>query len=253
MASLHSQRRFRHNPRRLRLGLVLLALVAMACAFWPRAVAAAKIVAVRIGTARTIEERVGEFGEVVRARLAPNFAAAGVSWPAQRLRLVAFKAERRLEVWAFDSARGWRLLRTYPMTAASGVLGPKLREGDEQVPEGLYPIESLNPNSLFHLALRVGYPNDFDRARALEDGRSKLGGDIMIHGGDRSVGCLALGDAAAEDLFVMTALAGVSNTDAILAPCDLRANCDPLPPDTAPPWTLSLWAEIRRSLDELGR
>ena len=71
-------------------------------------------------------------------------------------------------------------LARYPIRAASGALGPKLREGDRQVPEGVYDIESLNPNSRFHVALRVGYPNAFDRQMAGREGRTALGGDIMI-------------------------------------------------------------------------
>ena len=84
-----------------------------------------------------------------------------------------------------------------PILAASGVSGPK-REGDKQVPEGFYRIELLNPNSRYHLSLRVNYPNADDLERARQDGRalSTLGGDIMIHGGSASIGCLALGDPA---------------------------------------------------------
>ena len=69
----------------------------------------------------------------------------------------------------------------YPILAASGVLGPKLREGDKQVPEGIYGAEALNPNSKFHLSIRLNYPNTFDRRMAQSDGRTQLGGDIMIH------------------------------------------------------------------------
>jgi murein L,D-transpeptidase YafK len=65
---------------------------------------------------------------------------------------------------------------------ASGGLGPKLGAGDRQGPERIYAIESLNPNSLFHLSMRLNYPNEFDQMRAKQDGRSDLGGDIMIHG-----------------------------------------------------------------------
>ena len=71
-----------------------------------------------------------------------------------------------------------------------------------QVPDGLYRIDSLNPNSLYHLALHVDYPSADDRARAAQDGRRELGGAIMIHGGAGSDRCLAMGDEAAEDLFV---------------------------------------------------
>src|SRR5204863_8498878 len=62
------------------------------------------------------------------------------------------------------------------------------------ISEGIYPIESLNPNSRFHLSLRIGYPNAFDRAQAAKEKRTNLGGDIMIHGNSVSIGCLAMGE-----------------------------------------------------------
>ena len=116
------------------------------------------------------------------------------------------------------------------------------------MPEGLYAIESLNPMSRFHLALRVAYPNAFDRARAAEEGRTDLGGDIMVHGSDVSVGCLAMGDEAAEELFVLAALVGVENVRILIAPYDLRANSTRPPPAGAPVWTRSLWESIEKSL-----
>jgi murein L,D-transpeptidase YafK len=140
--------------------------------------------------------------------------------------LLCLKDERRLEVYAAaDDA--FRRLVVYPVRAASGTLGPKLREGDRQVPEGVYAVESLNPNSRYHAALRVGYPGAFDRHTAAPEDRSRLGGDIMIHGGAASVGCLAMGDPAAEDLFVLAAAVGVENVSVVIAPVDLRTR--PLP------------------------
>jgi murein L,D-transpeptidase YafK len=142
-------------------------------------------------------------------------------------------------------------IRSYPIQAASGTLGPKLRQGDYQVPEGLYNVESFNPNSRFHLALRVGYPNREDRRRAVVDGRTTLGGDIMIHGGDASIGCLAMGDPAIEELFVLTADVGRARTRIILAPQDLRVRPAVLLPTGTPAWTDELYAELRRALGEL--
>ena len=70
----------------------------------------------------------------------------------------------------------------------------KLKEGDGQVPEGIYHIDSLNPNSMFHLSIRLDYPNSFDKQQGKIDGRKELGSDIMIHGNTCSSGCLAIGD-----------------------------------------------------------
>ena len=196
----------------------------------------------------TVESRLAELGPTVRRRVAGAFAAAGLSYPPSRVAILAFKEERRLEVHAAARQEGlWRPVLTYAILGASGGLGPKLAEGDLQVPEGTYAIESLNPNSRFHLALRIGYPNESDRERALADGRSKLGGDIMIHGGSQSIGCLAVGDPAIEELFVMAADAGLSSVQLLIAPRDLRSSSvDGLP--SAPGWISDLYSELARSL-----
>ncbi|HSA60443.1 MAG TPA: L,D-transpeptidase family protein, partial [bacterium] len=124
--------------------------------------------------------------------------------------------------------------------------GPKLREGDGQVPEGVYGVNALNPNSLFHLSIRLNYPNADDRARAREDGRANLGGDIMIHGSAVSIGCLAVGDEAAEELFVIAALTGLENVKVILSPVDLRSRS--LGGNASPVWTTNLYSKIRKEL-----
>ena len=92
------------------------------------------------------------------------------------------KQEKLLEIYAKQGTNGFKFVCAYPVLAASGVAGPKLREGDRQVPEGIYGIEWLNPNSSYHLSMRISYPNAFDRAQAAKENRTKLGGDIMIHG-----------------------------------------------------------------------
>lgn len=173
---------------------------------------------------RTVEQVVAALGGTVGGRLRPAFARAGVAYPPPRLVLVGYKAERRLDVHAPDATGRLRRVLGYPILAASGGPGPKRREGDLQVPEGFYRIESLNPNSRFHLSLRVNYPNAEDTARARDEGRdlATLGGDIMIHGGAASVGCLAMGDPAAEDLFVLAQRTGLENVDLILTPGDFR-------------------------------
>lgn len=161
------------------------------------------------------------------------------------LRILVFKHEGIVEV----SAPGWHVPRVHPMTARSGTLGPKLREGDGQIPEGFYRVESLNPNSRYHLALRLDYPNASDRARATGDGRSGLGGDIMIHGSDRSVGCIAIGDPAIEELFCCAAAVGPENVSVLIAPYDMRRGPRPdLAPASAPVWYPDLCAALRAAL-----
>lgn len=204
------------------------------------------------GPRRTIEERLAQYGPVARARWQPYFARAQIAYPARGVILVGIKDEQRFEVYATASAAGSpRFIRSYPILAASGKAGPKLKEGDRQVPEGLYQIESLNPNSRFHLSLRVNYPNAFDRQQAERDGRTGLGGDIMIHGNAVSIGCLAMGDEAAEDLFVLAADTGLANLQVILTPVDFRSGKTLPATVTLPPWTDSLYASIRAELARL--
>ena len=202
-------------------------------------------------TARSVEDRLNEFGPSARARLKPFFDAKQIPYPPAKLILVGLKAEKLLQLYAAATNQSPRFLRAYPILAASGNAGPKLREGDQQVPEGIYSVESLNPNSKFHLSLRLNYPNQFDLQQAHADGRDDPGTDIMIHGGAVSVGCLAMGDEAAEDLFVLAADTGLTNITVILSPVDFRSGRAVPSADKLPRWTESLYQTIRSKLHEL--
>lgn len=212
--------------------LLLMALLCVACG----------------GKAATTADRVATYGAAVKGRLEPACKAQGVAYPPASLTLIGLKAEKRLELWAPDASGRPRLIKTYPILAASGGVGPKLREGDGQVPEGLYAIESLNPNSRFHLSLRVDYPNADDRRRGQSEGRTRLGGDIMIHGSNVSIGCLAMGDPAAEELFVLAALTGPANIQVILSPVDFRKQATVTIPAGQPDWVPALHEQIKTAL-----
>ncbi len=193
-------------------------------------------------------DRVQEFGDAVEARLLPAFRAAGVAYPPRELAYVAFKDTRILEIYGRNSVdAAWTHIKTYPVLAASGVLGPKLREGDRQVPEGIYALQDFNANSRHHLSLLIGYPNDFDRRMAEQEGRTNLGGEIMIHGDARSAGCLAVGDEAAEDFFVLTAITSKERVRVIISPTDFRVGEGPALP-TDPPWVATLYEQLRVEL-----
>lgn len=196
---------------------------------------------------KTVTDRLEQYGATARERLAPDFEKIGIPYPPDNIVLVGIKQEKRLEVWVSG-----RLLKSYPILGASGGLGPKLRQGDRQVPEGLYQIESLNPNSRYHLALRVNYPNAFDKKKGRLDGRSNLGSDIMIHGKSASVGCLAMGDQAAEELFVLAAETGIENISLILTPVDFRTQQLPADCPHLPVWTSELYDAIRKELEKLN-
>lgn len=201
---------------------------------------------------RTVEQRLAELAGA-RQRLAERFATAGLAYPPGRVVLVGCKRERRLDVYAARTDGADLLhVHAYPILAASGRDGPKLREGDRQVPEGVYGIESLNPNSRFHVALRVNYPNGFDRSMARRDERKRLGGDIMIHGGSASVGCLAMGDPAAEELFVLAADVRLPNVQLVLAPYDLRGAPQPSSAE-GPRWLPELYDQIAAAMRDLPR
>jgi murein L,D-transpeptidase YafK len=135
--------------------------------------------------------------------LAAKFAAAGLAYPPREIFLRAFKQEGELELWARADARPsarFRLVSVYPVLAGSGWLGPKRQEGDRQIPEGFYVIERFNPRSLFHLSLGLNYPNASDR-RLTTDPQNP-GSDIYIHGAAASIGCLAMGDPAIEEIYL---------------------------------------------------
>jgi hypothetical protein len=196
----------------------------------------------------TVDSRLAEFGEPARARLAPHFAAAGVPLPPAELALLAFKDSAELQLYARAGDGDWRHIRRYPIRAASGVAGPKLREGDLQVPEGEYAVTFLNANSAYHVSLRLDYPNAFDRRMARRDGRTRLGGDIMIHGRAVSVGCLAMGDEAAEELFALAAWVGMHKLRVVIAPTDLRRGDGEAVLPIDPPWVAALYASLAQRL-----
>jgi len=197
---------------------------------------------------KSVADRVREYSEVVQKRLEPDFHRASVSYPPASLAFLVFKQEKELQVYAPGNNGTYRFIRQYPILAASGHAGPKLKEGDYQVPEGLYRIESLNPNSNFHLSLRINYPNEFDRANAARDHRENLGGDIMIHGSAVSIGCLAMGDSVSEDLFVLAAKTGIINIQVLMCPQDFRVNPTVVLRPGAPDWLAGLYDRIKSEL-----
>ncbi len=197
----------------------------------------------------TIQDRLNQYGPAARARLQAHFTKADAPYPPRQLTLVALKEERQLHLYVPNSKGQTIKVHSYPILGASGGPGPKLKEGDCQVPEGLYAVESLNPNSRFHLSLRVNYPNAFDKQMAKADGRTNLGGDIMIHGSNVSVGCLAMGDPAAEDIFTLAADTRLPNISLVLAPFDLTSR--PIPKNLPLPWQHGLYEQIKTELGKL--
>jgi murein L,D-transpeptidase YafK len=110
-----------------------------------------------------------------------------------------FKEESELEVWKQDTTGRFALLKTYPICRWSGELGPKVREGDRQAPEGFYTITpaQMKPNSNYYLAFNIGFPNEFDRAWG------RTGDFLMIHGDCSSRGCYAMTDEQIGEIYAL--------------------------------------------------
>lgn len=181
----------------------------------------AKPVSLKRG-AETVQSVIQKIDIPASGRWQPYFDAKNINiTDISALTLIGLKKEKQLEFWVQIHGQ-WIKLRTMPILGASGGIGHKFRQGDWQVPEGLYNLDYLNPNSQAHLSVHVNYPNTDDKAWAKEENRRNLGGDIMIHGKRSSIGCLAMGDVGAEDIFWLIYKIGLKNSDIIISPYDMR-------------------------------
>lgn len=114
-----------------------------------------------------------------------------------------FKLSRKLELWQQKDDGKYILIKAYPICHYSGDLGPKLKEGDRQSPEGFYRVtkSSLNPKSKFHLSFNLGFPNAYDRAH------NRTGSYLMVHGNCVSIGCYAMTNAGIEEIYTLVSAA----------------------------------------------
>lgn len=174
----------------------------------------------------TVESRIENIQDNVWNRLEKDLGIAGykMDYPKEII-LAAFKEERILQVYSKDHS-GIKLIKEYNFTAFSGQLGPKLKEGDKQIPEGIYKVEYLNPNSSYYLSIKVNYPNEFDKAKTKFTNISKMGGDIFIHGKSATIGCIPIGDEAIEEVFLLTQKAINNDVKVIISPRDFRVSSD---------------------------
>lgn len=123
----------------------------------------------------------------------------GIAYPAAEIFMRVFKRERVLEVWARPAgSERFSLLKEYRVCALTGEVGPKRRQGDLMTPEGFYEIDGFNPNSQYRLSLHVNYPNPSDRVLGFQEA---LGGQIFVHGGCKTAGCIAVTDGSIEELY----------------------------------------------------
>jgi len=145
--------------------------------------------------------------------LVKQFEEKKLSWPPQEMYIRSFKYDRQLEVWVKGNAKeSFKLFKTYKVCMQSGTIGPKRMEGDFQVPEGFYYINEFNPNSKYHLALGLNYPNTADKI--LSDS-IRPGNAIYIHGSCVSTGCIPISDEPIEEVYIMATLVKANGQDFI--------------------------------------
>lgn len=187
-----------------------------------------------------------------------SIAPTGVATPAareQRLRekgmqagsamlIRIFKAESELEVW-MRKGQHYELFSTYPICRFSGKLGPKVREGDRQAPEGFYSVSTphLHRHGRWPRALDVGYPNSHDRANG------RTGSAILVHGGCSSIGCFAMTNPVMEEIFQLSEAALASGQDTIpIHIFPFRMTEQKLAEQGRQPWT-EFWRNLKEAYD----
>jgi murein L,D-transpeptidase YafK len=150
-------------------------------------------------------ERVKTAFSEKEAVIAENLHKNGFATDDAHILFVAYKAEELLELYAKKKSDTiYKLIATYDICESSGVLGPKRKQGDGQVPEGFYSINIFNHASNYYLSLGINYPNQSDRKKSKA---SDLGGAIMIHGSCVTIGCLPMTDDKIKEIYVYAVLA----------------------------------------------
>ena len=206
----------------------------------------------KVNKKETVTSRIENTKKDVWSRLEQNLGLAGykMEYPSKII-LVAFKEERTLQVYAKGN-NGIKFIKEYPFTAYSGKLGPKLKEGDRQIPEGIYKVEYLNPNSSYYLSIKVDYPNAFDTSKTKLSNVADMGGDIFIHGKSVTIGCIPIGDQAIEEVFTLTENARNNPVKVIISPRDFRVNAN-YPEIDGIDWENQLYDIIYKELETLPK
>ena len=199
--------------------------------------------------------RVRAAGREKDGELRRLFAREGLAYPPAAILLRAFKKEAQLEVWARTPSGSYALAKTYPICATSGVLGPKRRSGDEQVPEGFYTLDWFNPQSNFHLSLHISYPNRSDRILGSHD---NPGGNIFLHGNCVTIGCVPITDEGIKEVYWLAMLARSSGQKEIpiqIFPARLNdAGLDRLVPYyRGRPELLAFWQNLQEGYRQFER
>lgn len=148
---------------------------------------------------KTGEQRLRDVEDRRKLQLIADLQAKGLSL-GDEVFIRIIKESSEFELWMRrPTGKAFELYKTWPIARWSGGLGPKLKEGDGQAPEGFYDViaERMNPLSKYHLAFNVGYPNAFDSAH------ERTGSLIMVHGSNVSIGCYAMTDPVIEEIYLL--------------------------------------------------
>lgn len=178
--------------------------VMAAALLWPHAARAVTIELKDVAPDRIERQRAAEEGALPLpgtpdlSSFKERLAEKGVK-PGAPIFIRVFKAESELEIWARTGA-SYVLLSTYPVCHWSGTIGPKVKEGDKQTPEGFYSVQrrQLHRSGRWPQALNLGFPNLFDRAQ------SRTGSYLLVHGGCSSIGCFAMTNTVIDEIFELT-------------------------------------------------
>lgn len=196
----------------------------------------------------TVAQALQLYGTDERTRLRQQCTAAGIVYPPKRITLLALKDRQQLLMFAGDKQLA--LVQRFPLTSYSGTFGPKLRQGDLQIPEGIYRITGSSAREM--LSLAVDYPNAFDRQRALGDQRTSLGGEILIHGGSVSTGCLVVSNEQMQEIFIAAHDIGFEKVKLVISPCDLTRAQPSVIWSKHPKWLPELYEQLKRELSTLS-
>jgi murein L,D-transpeptidase YafK len=156
-----------------------------------------------------------------------------------------YKKEAEFEIWKMKADGRYAYLKTFPLCRWSGQLGPKLREGDRQVPEGFYSITParMNPQSAYYLSFDIGYPNAYDHAHG------RTGGSIMVHGACSSAGCFSMTDAQIAEIYAIAREAFAGGQQAIqMQSYPFRMTAENLAKYRLDP-NISFWKQLKEGSD----
>ncbi|MFY0622983.1 MAG: murein L,D-transpeptidase [Pelagimonas sp.] len=211
---------------------VILATVLAATAFKPYVISG-------YGRLTRVPRDIDEIRARVRPQLQREMRAKGLTLGAPSF-IRIFKEENQLEVW-LDAGAEYQRFKTYEICNYSGDLGPKLKEGDGQSPEGFYRVSAaaMNPNSSYHLSFNLGFPNAYDQAQG------RTGSFLMVHGDCLSIGCYAMTDAGIEEIYLIVEAAqqaGQTEVPVHTFPFHMTANR--LAREAANPW-LRYWRTLQ--------